>query len=478
MRFRFLHMADVHLGNRQYGVEERAKDFAAVFYDAIDYAVNHKLDFVLIAGDLFHKRQIDAMTLNQAVFGLQKLRAAGIPCIVVQGNHELAPYGEVIGWVSYLALQDLVVLLHPALDDDPLELKPFAARSGGYLDVRPGVRIYGLHFTGAACARTIARYAQAIGALPPERAAQADGTPVDYAIFMAHTGVQGVLAGDSSSPTMSDWRALDAMADYIALGHIHKPFDFEDRFFNPGSLESCGVDEVDWHERGFLVVDVDTRSAPKQRVDRVRSQRRPFLRLSLKVDRYASADALLAACRELIEEEAARPAGKLRPLVELSLTGTLRFAHQALDVADIEQLVHARLNPLYVMVRNKANPLESAGVELDEELSRDEMERTIFNDLFRADAAFTEQSELWAASAMAVKSLALRKAPPGEIVAEIDATLLKAAQPTPAHAPAPDLAAPELAAQISNATAAPAQELAPEVAPQSNADLAQSLFDW
>ena len=92
MKTRFLHCADIHLGYLQYGLKERFNDFAAAFNAVIDKAIGEysprrdgrripfdedlqgPVDFVILAGDLFHKRSIDALTLNQAMRALRDLR--------------------------------------------------------------------------------------------------------------------------------------------------------------------------------------------------------------------------------------------------------------------------------------------------------------------------------------------------------------------------------------------------------------------
>ncbi len=65
-RLRFLHMADCHLGYRQYNLRERFNDFGQAFLNVIDTAIAEKVDFVLLAGDLFQKRAIDAAATLQA----------------------------------------------------------------------------------------------------------------------------------------------------------------------------------------------------------------------------------------------------------------------------------------------------------------------------------------------------------------------------------------------------------------------------
>ncbi len=86
MKARFLHFADTHLGYRQYNNLDRYDDFARAFLAVIDVAIAEKVDFVVLAGDLFEKRSIEALTLNQAMIGLERLKAANIPCVAVEGN--------------------------------------------------------------------------------------------------------------------------------------------------------------------------------------------------------------------------------------------------------------------------------------------------------------------------------------------------------------------------------------------------------
>lgn len=51
---RFLHCADIHLGYQQYNHKERFNDFGHAFYAVLDVALAEKVDFVILAGDLFH----------------------------------------------------------------------------------------------------------------------------------------------------------------------------------------------------------------------------------------------------------------------------------------------------------------------------------------------------------------------------------------------------------------------------------------
>src|ERR687883_546064 len=79
---KFLHLSDVHLGCRRYNLEERTKDFFRSWHDVIvNHALPNEVDFVLIAGDFFDRRNIDPQTMNHALAGLQLLKDAAIPVL-------------------------------------------------------------------------------------------------------------------------------------------------------------------------------------------------------------------------------------------------------------------------------------------------------------------------------------------------------------------------------------------------------------
>ena len=101
MQFKFLHTADIHLGYQQYGLSERYDDFTEAFRWIVDTALDERVDFLLIAGDLFEKRTLDPRTLLIAVTEFERLKAAGIPVVAIEGNHERT-YGESLSWMEYL----------------------------------------------------------------------------------------------------------------------------------------------------------------------------------------------------------------------------------------------------------------------------------------------------------------------------------------------------------------------------------------
>src|SRR4051812_47372697 len=86
---KFLHLADIHLGCRRYNLEERTKDFFRAWRDVIEkHAIPQKIDFMLIAGDFFDRRNIDPQAMNHAMAGLKLLKEHDIPVVVIEGNHD------------------------------------------------------------------------------------------------------------------------------------------------------------------------------------------------------------------------------------------------------------------------------------------------------------------------------------------------------------------------------------------------------
>lgn len=441
MKTSFLHVADCHLGKWQYNLRERFNDFGRAFHHIVNEAIEADVDFVVLAGDLFEKRAIDALTLNQAMRALDRLHSKGIPCLAIEGNHERPYYSERVGWMEFLAVRDLLILLTPSFDEGKAQLKPYANRSGSYYDPVPGVRVHGLRYVGAGTATAIESYANALTELPNDN--------IEYSIFMAHAGVEGVLADQTGGLSHRQWSVLRPHIDYLALGHVHKPFDFDEWIYNPGSPESCSVAESDWENRGYYIVQVDTDNArpalptedsrtaedgssqpekPSQKWVKHEAilhanPRRTFHRISMKTDLLTSPAQLLDHCRELLQRKArdvgARQLPALeQPIVELQLTGVLPFDRSALDLEALDTLVRETFHPLMAMVKNFTRSSELA-FDSAESMNRAELERQVLTDLLNRDARFQAKSEEWADTTLTLKQLALSGAGGEAILAEI-----------------------------------------------------------
>ena len=409
MRATFLHMADCHLGYRQYNSRDRQNDFTRAYFDIIDSAVKQEVDFVLLAGDLFEKRAIDPRTLVHAITGLERLRDAGIPCLAVEGNHELAYYRDRMGWMEFLAERELLTLLNPKIDGERVALTPYAQRRGAYAEPMPGLRVYGLRYYGSATAHVIRSVADALAA--------SDRKGVEYTILMAHAGVEGVVADRAGGLRQRELAPLRPHVDYLALGHFHNPYEFENWIFNPGSTETNSMTEAAWPERGSYLVEVDTETKPKHRAVLHANARRPFERLFFKVDGCDTPVELVDHCRRHVERRRRQFKGNA-PVVELRLTGVLPFDRSALPLEPLEQTVEEVYRPLISFVRNDTRGAEFAVGE-GQQLSRPALEQQIIAGLLERDSRFRARGAEWTELALAIKELAVSGASAEAVLDEL-----------------------------------------------------------
>jgi DNA repair exonuclease SbcCD nuclease subunit len=423
MRARFLHLADCHLGYRQYNLSERFNDFGRAFHEVINVAMEQKVDFVLLAGDLFHKRAIDALTLNHAIHALEKLKSAGIPCIAVQGNHEHGYYDDYIGWLEFLNIRQYLILLDAKFDEGKPILKPYKRPYGSYVDPLPWLRIHGLKYSGAGTAKGVAAYSEALTEVTR------DG--IEYTIFMTHAGVEGEV-DQMGGLSMREWSCLRQHADYVALGHIHKPYSRDEWIYNPGSLETCSTAEVTWKERGYYLVEVDTECSegPKHRAVLHTNTRRPFERFYLKTDLFNSPEALYQQANEMMARRARDSRRShledefARPIVDFHLQGQLNFERSALSLSRLGEMATELLNALHPLIRNDTHSADY-GLAPGETMNRQELERRVLDDLFGRDARFAPRSRKWARLALEIKTLTLDGASPEMILEELEARLAR-----------------------------------------------------
>lgn len=91
---RIAHMADTHLGYRSYhrttpeGRNARMVDIELGLERAIDDILTRDVDLVLHAGDAFHHNRPTWSTLRVFVELMRRLEAAGIPTVLIAGNHD------------------------------------------------------------------------------------------------------------------------------------------------------------------------------------------------------------------------------------------------------------------------------------------------------------------------------------------------------------------------------------------------------
>jgi exonuclease SbcD len=427
MRASFIHVADTHLGYEQYGVRERFNDFSRAFWQIVDDALQRDVNFVVIAGDLFNKRAIDALTLIHAIEGLKKLRDRHIPVLAIEGNHDRSYYRDGVSWLQFLCHQDYIKLLAPVMQNGVPQLTPWQPETmlGCYVDLLDGhLRVYGLPWQGAATSRSLEGMAQALQAAHE----QEEKSSIDYRLLMMHTGLDGIVPRVQGLPTMAQFQPLHPYIDYLALGHVHKPYEFDGWMYNPGSTETCGAEEAQWEDRGYYYVEIDTdepsRIIDVERKERIHhaqhlvSQRRSFVRYDLRVDNLLEPEALYKRLEDYCRREG--PAyHDMQPVVHVHLIGTLAFDAGSLDQLRMDEIVNRFFEPLYVRIDNNTSDQDYAPDDGDID-GRDrsmwhELERRIFEDLVAMDSRYMSHKEQWSAVLSELKSSALHKEDPEQI---------------------------------------------------------------
>ena len=73
-----LHVADIHLGYRQYGLAEREDDIYRDAWETVDIAIREHVDAVLISGDLFDQPKPPIRAIKEARRMEEKLAEKGV----------------------------------------------------------------------------------------------------------------------------------------------------------------------------------------------------------------------------------------------------------------------------------------------------------------------------------------------------------------------------------------------------------------
>jgi exonuclease SbcD len=418
---KFLHMSDVHLGCRRYNLEERTKDFFHSWHDVItNHALPAGVDFVLIAGDFFDRRNIDPQTMNHALAGLQLLRDAGIPVVAIEGNHDRRDAVSDYSWMRSFSQAGFFILLEPARAEEtaesalPWTMVPWdeESRSGSYVDIK-GARIFGTHWYGTSANAAMPMLAESL------RAARGEGL---FHILLLHTDVEGQLNRPIPALSVERLKELRPLVDYVALGHTHKRFELDGWAFNPGSLEACSIDEYR-EERGLYLVEVDDEHRVSARFVNDYVQR-PFQRLTFDVSGAEDPQAVHDGVMELVGREARAPeaaSGGPAPIIEINLRGHLGFKNSLLDLRRMREEAAAATGALHVMLKNQSVPVEYAvAAGLDADTSRAHRERRIVEDLIARDNRFRDRAREMAELVLEAKRRALGDEPPEAILELIE----------------------------------------------------------
>lgn len=409
MAVEFLHISDVHLGYRQYNLEERFKDFGRTFMQAVDYAIDKKVDFVLICGDLFNKSALDPLTLLQAVSILERLEKANIKAIAIAGNHDRPSYQENFSWLHYLADRGHLILLRPEYQETGIKFSLYDGQKGCYFKIK-GIQIYGIPYLGAAIEPVLEELSKHLSSRKKNEKS--------FTIVMAHFGLQGEIPRMPGGVSHELIAKLKEQVNYLALGHWHKPFEYDDWIYNPGSLENCSMDERRW-KGGFYHVVVEDEPGYKHKATHIQCKHRPFYRLIFNVDQFKTPEKLVVDFDKYLDIEKKKIfEDELAPVIEVSFEGILSFDRASLDFEQLKVLVESHFSPLIAMLKNNTRPTDFE-ISTEANLPRIQLEHKIIQELFKQNSQYQSHAEQWADLAIEIKNLTLKGDTPDSIVSAL-----------------------------------------------------------
>lgn len=86
----FSHISDTHLGFVQYHSEERENDVYQAFDEAIDTSIKDHVDFVILAGDIFHVPNPSGKAIVVLANALKRLKKSNIDSFFILGDHDIS----------------------------------------------------------------------------------------------------------------------------------------------------------------------------------------------------------------------------------------------------------------------------------------------------------------------------------------------------------------------------------------------------
>lgn len=293
---RFIHTSDIHLDSPLQGLE--AHEDAPVnairgatrqaFDNLIDLAVEEKVDFVLIAGDLYDGDWKDYNTGLFFAGRMGLLQRAGIRVFIVSGNHDAASQ---------------ITRVMPL----PANVTLFSSRKPQSVQLDDlGVIIHGQSYSSRAVTENLA-------AQYPHRAANF------FNIGMLHTSLTGREGHADYAPcTVDELKAKGY--DYWALGHVHKRevvAEEDPWIIFPGNIQGRHIREAG--VKGATLVTVED-----GRIVEVKERELDVLRWAVchaDLSECETQEAVYEQVRTAMEKEQGLAAGKTLAL-RLRLEGT------------------------------------------------------------------------------------------------------------------------------------------------------------
>lgn len=239
---RVLHVADTHVGYRAYhrvdhqGLNQREQDVFDAFTQVVNLAIEEEVDALLHAGDLFDSVRPTNRAVTHAMHELRRLGDAGVPAVVIGGNHETPKLRET---GSVLRFLDFLPHVHAI-----------------YKGRRETVHLGDLAVHGVPHAPTKEALVEQVEAATPDPDAR-------WNVLMLHVGVVGLAefrTGEFNELVIPSGLLRNGHT-YTALGHYHRATEVREACWYAGSTERTSFKEAG-EEKGVLLVDLDAPQDP------------------------------------------------------------------------------------------------------------------------------------------------------------------------------------------------------------------------
>ncbi len=198
---KFAHFADCHIGGWR---DPKLKELPIeAFRYAVYTCIDEKVDFILIAGDLFNTALPGIDFIKRTMVALKKLKEANIPVYIIAGSHDYSPSGKTM--LDILEEAGLITNVFKGnINDDKLQLD-FT------VDEKTGAKITGVLGRRGTLEK---KYFEDLDVKPLEKT---EG----FKIFMFHTAIDELKPEDMEKMESTPASFLPKHFDYYAGGHVH-----------------------------------------------------------------------------------------------------------------------------------------------------------------------------------------------------------------------------------------------------------------
>lgn len=270
---KLLHFADAHIDMTNFGshdpetgLPERVMDFLRSLDVIVQTAIDEKVDLVIFAGDAYKDRSPAPTFQREWGRRLMLLSKAGIPTILLTGNHDLSPSQrkahamqefDTLSPEHISVVSNLRLLTPDDLEGLPVQVLaiPWITRAGVMQAITTG------ESEEEDPLRVIENGVSDFISL-----ALQETDPDLPVILVAHASVAGAKLGNEQEIKIGRDVVLplglvcNPRFDYVALGHIHRYQDLNlgnhPPVVYPGSIERVDFGEVN-EEKGFVIANIE-----------------------------------------------------------------------------------------------------------------------------------------------------------------------------------------------------------------------------